>query len=247
MAMNERRESLSKEEERDLWERFGQNRDLSARARLVDTYLDLARKVAARLFSHRTDDGLEFADYLQYARVGLLEALERYDPSREASFSTFAMYRMRGAILNGIEKYNERLAQWSFHRRLQKDRIDSLADHAADTTSTDLFERMTDVAIGFAMGHVLEKTGLDEAESEDDGPYASLELERLREQLRMVVDSLPERERQIVRYHYFEYMAFAEIASLLGLSKGRVSQLHARALALIRKGYECIGTLDLSL
>lgn len=240
--------SLGKERERDLWARYVRDRDASVRSELVQHYLEVARRVAARMFSQRTDEALEFSDYLQYARVGLLEAIDRYDPSREAAFSTFATYRMQGAILNGIEKYNERLAQWSFQKRARRDRVDSLTEEGESRTDQDLFEHMANVAIGLAVGHVLEgaggETGAEEAP--EQGPYASLELSRLREQLRVVVDSLPERERQIVTFHYFEHVPFSEIAQIFGLSKGRVSQLHARALDLIRKGYESLGNLDLS-
>lgn len=239
---------LSKKQEQDLWSSYVRTRDNEVRARLVDNYLGIAKKVAARLFAHRTDESLEFCDYLQYARTGLLEAIDRFDPSKDASFATFATYRMQGAILNGIEKHNERLAQWAYQKRASRDRMDSLASQSDAEEDKDLFAQMTGVAIGLAVGHILESTSIDdiEDESQEKGPYDSLELMRLREQLRLVVDSLPDRERQIITYHYFEHIPFAEIATFLGLSKGRVSQLHARALGMIRKGYECIGALDLS-
>src|SRR5215471_18654727 len=78
-----------------LWARFTQTRDPHAREELVQCYMPLARAAAARLFGSRIDESTPFADYLQYARLGLLEAVDRYDPQREASFETFSTYRIR--------------------------------------------------------------------------------------------------------------------------------------------------------
>lgn len=239
--------SLTKEDEKQLWEIYTQNRDSETRTKLVEYYLDAAKKVAAKLYYHRPDDDLEFGDYLQYARLGLLDAVDRYDPGRDASFTTYATYRMRGAVLNGIEKHSEKRAQWSFQRRLHKERADSLVAEHDCSHEGRLFEEMANIAIGLAVGHLLEEPiTVHEEERTEDEPYLSLEISRLREQLRMIVGSLPEREQQIVAYHYYEQMAFGEIASILGLSKGRVSQLHSRALKLIRDAYESLGSLDLS-
>src|SRR5262249_3296131 len=172
----------------------------------------------------------EFADYLQWARVGLLEAFERYDPQREASFVTFAGYRIRGAILNGLEHASESAAQWAHRKALEQERVESMLEEAHDAEE---LERLPPLTLGPALGFAPADAGLS-AEPETYDPYRVLELKRLRERLLVIVQALPEREGRIVRWHYFEQMDFKLIAAALRLSKGRISQLHARALKLIR-------------
>src|SRR5262245_15509686 len=88
------------EAEKSLWEEFGRTHEPEMRQRRVLRYMDMAHRIAAHLFRRRVGNAVAFDDYLQYARVGLLEAIDRYDPAREASFATFAGYRIRGAVLN---------------------------------------------------------------------------------------------------------------------------------------------------
>src|SRR4051794_38625496 len=92
---------------RALWERFRRTGDSSLRAQLIERYLHLARGAAKRYFRLRSDDFVPFMDYLQYARIGLVEAIDDYDPGRAASFETYSSYRIRGALLNGLGRESE--------------------------------------------------------------------------------------------------------------------------------------------
>lgn len=223
-------------EESALWERYIAAHDPQTRVELIEHYMTTAQKLAAVLYSHRADDSVEFGDYLQYARIGLLEAIDRYDPTREASFTTFASYRIRGAILNGIERATEVSTQRAQRRRLQRERLKSLRENEV---RGDQFARMVDLTLNLAVGYLLEESGIWKADETDRAadPYVSLEMKRLTERMSVLVKSLPEREATIVRKHYFEHKEFVEIGALLGISKGRVSQLHARALSLLRQRY----------
>ena len=236
------------QEERALWQNFAKNRDPQIRARLVRRHLEFAKRIAAALYAHRADDTVEFDDYLQYAQVGLIEAVDRYDPRREASFGTYATYRVRGAILNGVDRSTEKAAQRVHRQRYWRERIDSLREESGKSGKRDLFEEVADAAIALALGYVLEDSGLWRAENADRGtdPYRSYELKRLGERFSLIVEALPERERAIVKFHYYEHMEFHVIGAALGISKGRVSQLHARALQLLREAYGTLGKLDVS-
>jgi len=228
-----------------LWRAFRLEGNDAARMELADHYLPLARRIAASLFVRRIGNELEFADYMQYASVGLLEALEKYDPDLGAAFETYATYRIRGAVLNGIEQGSERLAQNEYRKQLRKERIDSLGNDAHSLEEPELFQMLVDVTVGLALGYMLEDSGLTgTAEKCVPDPYESYEIRRITENLRVVVEALPDRERMIIRQHYFESISFNVIAKLLGISKGRVSQIHARALLLIRDAYGGLGNLD---
>ena len=233
----------AKAEEEALWRSYRATSDPDVRVRLVDRYLPSAHKLAAYLYARRPDRNAEFADYLQYACVGLIEALDRYDPARGASFDTFASYRIRGAILNGLEQSTERSAQVAYRRQVERERADSLVQ--APGSSADAFEGLVAMTIEMALGYALEDSGLT-GESGRTDPYRTYELKRLRERLLLIVEALPERERRIIKWHYFEYLDFKVIGEVFGLSKGRISQLHARALKLIRNGLESIDRFDLT-
>jgi RNA polymerase sigma factor for flagellar operon FliA len=243
------------EPEGTLWQEFARTRDPRLRQRLVRRYLDMTHRIAANLFGGRIGNSVAFDDYLQYARVGLLEAIDRYDPLREASFATFAGYRIRGAVLNGLEQSTELAAQAAQRRRSRlHERAQSFqpkegasADTGAAGSQLERFAGMVDVAVLLAMGYVLEDNGEWNPAGAAADPYRAVQLERVRTRLNLLVDALPERERYIVRCHYFSHMEFQTIGSLLEVSKGRVSQLHARALQLIREGYEALEEFDLEL
>lgn len=245
---NGSQQKLPEPSDEELWLRYVADREAGVRHTLVRRYLDLARKIAASLYAQRVDNSVDFQDYLQYARVGLLESIDRYDPAREAAFPTYATYRIRGAILNGLERATEHTAQREHRRRVRaQERLLSVRERI-EGDSRDMLNEMIDVTIALALGYVLEESGLWKRLDDDPAvdPYRSLEFKRLRERLTLIVGALPEREQLIVKYHYFEHMEFLAISELLGLSKGRVSQLHSRALRLIREAYRALDSLNLS-
>jgi len=241
-------EGLAELRDDELWQRFVADREANVRHTLVRRHLDLARIIAASLYAQRVDNSVDFQDYLQYARVGLLESVDRYDPNREASFPTYATYRIRGSILNGLERATEHTAQREHRRKVRaQERLLSVRERI-EGDSRDVLSEMVDVTIALALGYVLEESGLWRRLDDDPAvdPYRSFEFKRLRERLALIVDALPEREQLIVKYHYFEHMEFIAIGELLGVSKGRVSQLHNRALRLIREAYHALEKFDVS-
>jgi RNA polymerase sigma factor FliA len=186
-----------------LWGTYRVSGDPHSREQLIEHYLPLARRTAARYFRFRADDSVPFEDYLQYARVGLVEAIDGFDPEREASFETYSSYRIRGAVLNGLGHATEITAQRSFWRTRRQERMESLKQDASSAGAEDLetFARLT---VGLALGFLLEP-GAEEAADDavHANPYAATELEQFRKLVRGAVERLPPRERQIIRRHYF--------------------------------------------
>jgi len=216
-------------------------RDADARARLAAHYREFARMLAARCFGHRFSQELEFDDYLQFAQIGLLEAIERFDPERGIPFEAYAERRITGAILNGTESLSEKQRQIATRLTVRRERARSLqqaegAPAASDTT--DPLQRLADIAVGLAIGFVLDDAAsLAEAEKADTSatPYERLELAQLREQVDKLVDALPEVERRVIRHHYYQRIPFDEISRACNLSKGRISQIHHAAIERLRR------------
>lgn len=226
-------------EEAALWREMREGSE-AARERIFSHHLPFARGLAGRQFRGRTGGDIEYEDFLQLACAGLLEAMDRYDPAMGVPFRGFAVRRINGSILDGLAKMNEVREQLSFRRRVKRERMRSLTPAEADALPPgEAMEALIDLAVGLALGFMLEGTSLYREDGNAAGAqpnaYDSLAWKDLVERLTAELGRLPERDRAIVRLHYLEEVSFDQIAALLGLSKGRISQLHKAALALLRK------------
>jgi RNA polymerase sigma factor FliA len=227
--------------EAEAWQRFTETRDVELRNRLVEHHLPLARMLAATLYARRGALALDFGDYLQFATIGLVEAVDRYDPQHGASFATFASLRIRGSILNNLEALSERYQQLSLRKRLHAERFESLRRPAAGSgRKRDAFAALAEIAVGLALAHMLEGSGMLAPDSNQSPAYQqefydTTQERQMREALALLVQALPEQERRVVRYHYYQNLGFVEIAGLLGVTRGRVSQIHRQALLLLKE------------
>jgi RNA polymerase sigma factor for flagellar operon FliA len=218
--------------------------DAQARARLIEGFLPFARIMAAKLYAARIDHDVEFEDYLQYATIGMIESVDRFDPAFGAQFKTFAAHRIQGAVSNGLEQLSEKRQQVATRKRLLAERRDNAG--AALDPGGDLFQQLADVAVGLALGFVLDGAG-DAAEPEEPvpaHPYGAIEMAQLRTRLQALLSTLPQRERLVIKYHYLNQVPFNQIADSMGITKGRVSQIHHNALALLRKAMGSVRACD---
>lgn len=238
--------------EAGLWQRWRITRDTVAREELIRRFAPYARMLAAVIYKGRFHDEVEFADYHQLACVGLLEAVERFDPDAGVHFKAYAAHRIRGAILNGLEKQTEKNQQIAALQQLQKKRLGALKHDAkylvgernmisgADSANF-LLSYLAEVGVGLALAVMLEGTSMFVADevvatvaSPEVGYFKKREALQLQEVLRGALESLAQSERQVVYYHYHQGLTFEEIGHLLGVSRGRVSQIHRKALTGLR-------------
>lgn len=228
-----------------LWRQLRADGDAQARERLLALHMAYARVVAAAYYARRFHDDIEFDDYLQFASIGLLEALERFDPDRGVQFRTFAARRMHGAILNGLERCTEKQQQIAARQRLRAERMRDLKLLAGESSGAgtgvpqeprQLLAFVAEAGIGLALCWLLEGSGMVEgaAGAESQPFYRSAELRQLRERLVQAVEGLPAPERTVIRNHYLQEIPFEQIAAGLQLTRGRISQLHRRALLRLR-------------
>lgn len=222
--------------ERHLWEAFALSRDPLTREQLIEHYLPVAKRIAAKVFSLRSNAATSFDDCLQYARVGLIEAIDRFDSSRRIPFEAYSVARIRGAVLNGLERETELLAQRGYWRTRMRERTASLLGDKQSRPERASLQDLIQVTVGLALGLMIEEAAQEIPDDRQHAnPYAVAELQQLSREVRRLLPQLPEREQQIVRAHYFELRELQSIAADLGITKGRVSQLHAQALARLRK------------
>lgn len=220
--------------EASLWRRFRFERELPCREQIFTRYRGLARSIAVRQLNGRPRNGIEQGDMEQFAYEGLLQAIDRFDPLQGVPFGAFARRRIMGSIADGASRMTEVDAQYGYRRRVENERARSIG---VDPAAADPLRALADLAAGLAMGLMLEGTNLVEPVNGVDhrpNAYESLAWRELQALIVREIGRLPDREAVIVRQHYENGISFTHIAQLLGLSKGRVSQLHASALTRLR-------------
>jgi RNA polymerase sigma factor for flagellar operon FliA len=220
--------------------------DPAARADLVARYMPFARALAAKAYARRKTEEIAFDEYEQLAMVGLVESVNRYEPGRGAKFTTYALPRIQGSILNGLARLTERQQQLAFRRRVAAERLESLAPDALELDPAQrLLAQLEEIGVGVALGFLLEGTGMvrDASELLPDDAYAHVELRQQHARLWDMTKLLTDREREVIDLHYKQARRFDEIADELRLTKGRVSQLHKQAIqrlrALVTKSEAC--------
>lgn len=237
----------------DLWRNHG---DEQARAQLLELHLPYARVVAASYFRKRFHNEIEFEEYHQLSAVGLIEAMQRFDPAAGAQFRTFAARRMHGSILDGLERLTEKQQQIAARQRLESQRQESIKQIAAEGRSSvgtrpaeQVLQYVAEAGLAFALAWILDGTGMIAAEdrSETVPFYRSVEMRELRQRMLELVQGLPAQERKVIHYHYLQEEPFDEIATLLGVSRSRISQLHRHALGRLREAMRRPPSCDLSL
>ncbi len=206
---------------------------------LVLAHMPLVRSIAARLYRLRWNGAVGFDEYCQMGALGLVEAAQRFDPARGAPFGSFASWRISGAILDGLTHSTEQHQQMASRKQMIDSRVEALASQDATPQEMSIdatLARIAKLAVGLAVGFMLENTGMfddGQAVSSVDG-YASIAQRQLGVRLRQTVAHLPDQERRVLERHYFQQQPFVQIAADLGLTRGRISQIHKRALDTLR-------------
>jgi RNA polymerase sigma factor for flagellar operon FliA len=198
--------------------------------------------MAARALRERNYDAdLDRRELEHLGVVGLLESIESYTPRAGSDFAGYASKRVYGAIVDGIHRSSDLRAQLSAARDSRAERIRSIDSGS----QRDRLSRLVDVAIGLAIGLMLEDTGMFIDDTvEPVREYTSNDLEILSDQFNRVVAELPGKQGDVIRHHYYHDIPFTEIATLLGVSKARISQLHAEGLKAIRDRLSRLGLVD---
>lgn len=234
----------SEDSEAALWAQWKTNADFAAREQLIDIYMPYAKTVAASMYAKRYGNHVDFVEYHQIALVGMLDAMDRFNPETSTKFTSFAGPRMRGAILNSMEVHSEKHQQISVRKRLNAQRMEASKEIALQDESgtqddgAQIFRRLAEVGLGLALSWLLDDSGMVNNENPTfvvQPVYEGLELKQLQGQIRALVEQLTRQEQKVVRYHYLQHTPFEEIAEIMNLSRGRISQIHLSALKNLRR------------
>lgn len=242
----------------DLWRQFSETRSERTKEKLVLNYMPLVHHIIDRMFSHLPAH-LSREDLVSSGALGLIDAVERYEPDRQVKFITFAYPRIKGAILDELRSYD--LMPRSVRQKMRK------LQKAISDLETELNRSPTDEEIAsklelsledyrellrtlspirfFSLSDSLNGVGeleiQNQAESMGLRQYSSelpTENQELRSTLLNAIQKLPKNERLTVALYYYEQMTMKEIGVVLKVTESRVSQIHTQAIIKLRNAVE---------
>lgn len=171
----------------------------------------------------------------QLAYEALIQSVDRFEPYKSVPFEAFARMRINGHIANGLAQTSEAAAQYRYRQRAERDRLRSLRNPA--DALADPIAALSSLSAAIAIGLMLEADFSSAVEAIPDpapSAYDSLAWNELHRHVHGLIDALPDQEAYVVQQHYRNDVSFQQIAVLMGLSKGRVSQIHRAALQRLR-------------
>ncbi len=216
--------------------------ELRSPQQLMEEHQGLVRSLAFAM-RRSVPKNVDLEDLVSYGQVGLAEAARDFDPSLGHQFSTFAYYRIRGAMCDGLSKL-----MWYSRSAYQKMRYQQMADEVvqediaqpndnetADAKgNTQWLSRMSTslavVYIATQLGDEDDSGNWTPTDSASGRPDVSAEEREAHALVRELIEALPDDARQLLRSTYFEGLTMQEAGARLGLSKSWASRLHARAL-----------------
>jgi RNA polymerase sigma factor for flagellar operon FliA len=240
------------DETQTLWLQYRKTGDQALRDRLILTYAPLVKYVAGRLGSGlpaHVDEG----DLVSYGLLGLIGAIERYDPGRDVKFETYAIARIKGAIIDELRALDwvprsvrsrareiER-AMTELEAKLGTAPTDEQIADKIGITVAELEESLTEIARSSiaALDELWTVSGSDGdqvalidtiEDIEAPDPQGQLSQTEMKEAIADAIARLPEREKLVVTLYYYEELTLREIGEVLGVTESRVSQLHSKAI-----------------
>jgi RNA polymerase sigma factor for flagellar operon FliA len=243
---------LDEDKVRELWERYKYQGDKAARDRLILAYSPLVKYVAGRM-GNGLPSHIEEADLISYGLLGLIGALERFDPMREIKFETYAISRIKGSIIDELRSLDwvprsvrskareiEKVCA-VLENRLQRAPRDAEIAGELGISVPEFQQSLTQIANTsiVALDELWAISGSDgdqaslidtieDPKSKD--PSRMLDLSEMKARLAAAIDALPKREKIVIALYYYENLTLREIGEVLGVTESRVSQLHTKAI-----------------
>jgi len=233
-----------------------QTRDQDLKEKIIKNYLALVKYIIGRIKVPETIL-LKRKDLNQFGIIGLLDAIERYDPQKGVSFKTFAYKRVYGEILDALRKYGvfsrkeiqdiNKVRQATDELRVMLGREPVIQEvcKEASVSLQDYYRIQNLMNLGFTLS-IDDKVDGDEqgdgltrkeviADKDQETPDVAFQKDSIKQRLKLYIKSLPERERIILALYYYEELTLNDIGQVLGISESRVSQIMNETLKTLRK------------
>jgi RNA polymerase sigma factor for flagellar operon FliA len=248
---------------KELWRRCKEDGDERARERLVVAYSPLVKYVAGRMAAGLPSH-VDEADLISYGLIGLIGSIERYDLDRDIKFETFAVSRIKGAIIDelrsldwvprsvrskarDVEKTHSQLENRLGRAPTEEEMAQKLGVGVDDFRNTLLEIANSSVLALDDLWTVSDPEGgqvslLDTIRDPHAvDPEEAIDTVELKDRLAEAIESLPDRERLVIALYYYENLTLREIGEVLGVTESRVSQLHTKAVLGMRSHLQTAG------
>ncbi len=253
--MNRTSVGSTPEEVAGLWQAYHKRHEPEIRETLIQNYLYLVRYVAGKM-AMSVPPSVEIDDLVSAGVVGLIDAIGKYDPGRDTKFETYAVSRIRGAIVDDLRSLDWVPRSVRRKARMVEEAYSQLENELGRAASDQEICRKLNMSANEFRITVEEIVSagllsLDDFVGTQDGerttrvidlvcakdgvsPSAPLEAEEMKEILANAIMNLPDKERTVVALYYYEDMTLKEIGRTLGVSESRVSQIHTKAMLRLR-------------
>lgn len=237
-------------DEKALWKAF-HGGDREARNALIEEYTPLVKYMAGRV-KVIVPDHIELSDLVSFGILGLIQAVERFDPDQGIKFSTYAAARIRGAILDELRAQDwisrssrekaKRLSRlyYEMEQRLGRNPEDEEMAHELDIPLEEFHHMVSEANIPelTSLNTMIDPESsvelIDIITDNTEGPEAALFDKEVQRLLGETIDRLKDQEKLVLALYYYEELTQMEIAQVLDLSTARVSQIHSKAILRLR-------------
>lgn len=255
MTVSDRVDTLADDEVGTLWSRYEAEHDPAVRDALIVHYAPLVKYVASRV-AVGLPQNVEQADLVSYGMFGLIDAIDKFEPGRGFKFETYAISRIKGAILDELRSIDwvprsVRAKARSIEKAFAKlearhGRTPTDAEVAAELGWSDTQFQQTLGQISLvglaALDEILVAGGErgemltlgDTIADGSHGPMGAFEVAELRQLLGQAINGMPEREKIVLTLYYYESLTLQEIGRVLGVTESRVCQIHTKAVLQLR-------------
>ncbi len=254
--MNQKqRDEFDNTDETVLWKKYKKDPDLIIREYFIEKYAPLVKYVAGKV-AVGMPHNVEYEDLVSYGTFGLLDAIEKFDPTKEVKFKTYAMTRVRGAIYDELRtidwiprsirqkaKEVEKIIidlENKMGRAVEDEEIAKELDLSVDELHS-LFSKISGTSL-VSLNDVWH--GSDESEElsfietiespANMNPDVMVEREEIKTMIISAIQKLPDREKKVIVLYYYEDLTLKEIGEVLEVTESRVSQLHTKAIMRLR-------------
>lgn len=216
---------------------------------LITQHVDLVKRIAQHLIA-RLPSSVDIDDLMQSGMVGLLEAASNFDPSRGASFETYAGIRIRGSMLDDIRKHDWTPRSVHHKYRQVAEAINSIEAKTGRAAKSQEIAAKLDISVDeyhriladsassrlFSLEETLDEPSLHRAppKSESATPEQELYKSQFRSKLAAEIERLPDRERLVLSLYYERELNLKEIGQVLDVTESRVCQIHGQAMLRLR-------------
>jgi RNA polymerase sigma factor for flagellar operon FliA len=239
----------------DLWQQYKTGGTREARERLILHYSPLVKFVAGRVAAGLPQN-IEQADLVSYGIFGLIDAIDKFDPARGFKFETYAISRIKGAIIDELRSIDwvprsvrskaraiER-AYSKLENELRRTPEDSEVASELDMTEGEFAQTLSQISfVGLVALDELLSAGAERGNSTTVGdtiadsahdPVQAFELDEMKHVLADAINRMPDRERLVLTLYYYEGLTLSEIGEVLGVTESRVCQIHTKAIFQLR-------------